>query len=198
MRSAFPWQEKRKEKVEKMNKKNASPWLQAHTPPGTDFRKDLIAGIVLAAVITLIFFFAFLVEYTNMRNGLFETDYKGRLLEQLRPGAVMADIRLLLRGKLTGTILMAIYCIVRAVLYYRSFFTESKSIYLMKRLPDKNETLKRSISLPAIVLVLAILFSLLLLGGCAAVYFLATPKICLPTFRGLGIIGALIPAFLTA
>ena len=181
-----------------MNKKYASPWLQTHTPPGTDFRKDLVEGAVLASVITLIFFFVFLAEYMNMRNGLFETDYKGRLLPQLKPGAVMADIRLLLRGKLAGMILMAIYCVVRAVLYYRSFFAESKSIYLMKRLPDKNETLKRSISLPAIVLVLTILFSLLLLGGCTAVYFLATPKICLPTFRGLGIIGALIPAFLTA
>lgn len=60
----------------------------------------------------------------------------------------MPTLNTLLRHKLAVFWAYAGFCALRAFANYWSFFTETKSIYLMKRLKDPNELRRRCIAIP--------------------------------------------------
>ena len=79
---------------------------------------------------------------------------------------------------------------LRAFANYRSFFTETKSIYLMKRLKDKNELSRRCLAIPAAARGAALILFLLLLWLFVLIYRNGVPARCMPPEETLNIWGA--------
>lgn len=79
---------------------------------------------------------------------------------------------------------------LRALANYRSFFTETKSIYLMKRLKDKNELSRRCLAIPAAACGAALILFLLLLWIFVLIYRNGVPARCMPPEETLNIWGA--------
>ena len=108
----------------------------------------------------------------------------------LRQGAVMPTLNTLLRHKLAVFWAYAGFCALRAFANYRSFFTETKSIYLMKRLKDSNELRRRCIALPAAACGAALVLLLLVLLIFVLIYRNGVPARCMPPEETLNIWGA--------
>lgn len=155
--------------------------LSRYAPPGTNIRQEIkvfCVGLFCAACCAvLVYGIALCQAYAD----LFEPFYSG-VERVLRPDAVMLpfDDVLLHRG-LWLFYLLALCALANAVLLHLSYYTGgSKSIYLMRRLPQRWELVRRAITLPllgaAICLLSALALRLLFLG----VYYLITPPQCLP------------------
>ncbi|MBE6551511.1 MAG: hypothetical protein E7665_05175 [Ruminococcaceae bacterium] len=148
--------------------------LSRYTPPGIDPLFELkffLCGIICAAIYSL---FVFLIRLFAALNLLY--DYETR---ELIRGAVMTDYYLLTESLFIGFTIVAI-CMLALIIYHYAYHNQhSKSIYLMKRLPDPFELHRRCISLPIIstLLCAACVFLLTLLFF--LFYLLVTPKECL-------------------
>ena len=154
--------------------------LSRYAPPGTNIRQEikvLCAGLFFAACCAvLVYGIALRQAYAD----LFELSYLG-VERVLRPDAVMPPFDVLLHRGLWLFYLLALCALANAVLFHLSYYTGgSKSIYLMRRLPQRWERVRRDITLPllgaAICLLSALALRLLFLG----VYYLITPPQCLP------------------
>lgn len=66
----------------------------------------------------------------------------------LRPGAVMEDFAQLLDWMLLGFAVTAVCMAALAVWHYASHFQGSRSIYTMRRLPQRWELARRCLTLP--------------------------------------------------
>ena len=92
----------------------------------------------------------------------------------------MPGLNTLIRHKLVVFWAYAGFCALRAFANYLSFITETKSIYLMKRLRDQNELRRRCLALPAAACGAALVLFLLLLLGFVLIYRHGVPARCLP------------------
>lgn len=147
-----------------------------HFPPGMDMETEkLFFGLGMCGA----FFYSwtFVWRYLQARAELYlYSDGKYILVEQ----RVMADFSELLGNALIGFWLVAIGLVGFAVLHYLHFWQGSKSIYLMKRLPDKMELHKRALTLPILALLICVVTAFLLLVSYYGLYRVATPKQCIP------------------
>ena len=78
-------------------------------------------------------------------------------------------------------------CGFNAAANYASFFRQSKSIYVMKRLPSAKELHVRCLTIPAVACAVGFLVSLILLAIFAAVYHHGVPARCMPPAETLQI-----------
>lgn len=92
---------------------------------------------------------------------------KGVLME---PFSVLSDG--IFRGFWIGFLLLGIL----AFCHYRYYYQGSKSIYLMKRLPDRWLCLKSCIVVPIVVGILFLIIMVLLYGIYFGIYIWVTPK----------------------
>ena len=149
--------------------------LARHAPPGLELAAGLKWygwGLFLAVGYSLSFF----IRYLNERGDL----YHNRLGKQvLWEGAVMPDFALVLGDALHGFALLAAGCVGFAVYCYLSHRQGSKSIYTMRRLPDRWELHRRCLTLPAAGLALCAVLAFALLGLYYWIYMTATPAQCL-------------------
>lgn len=143
------------------------------TPPGTDLSKYR-SKFRLVLSVCILFSQGYWIEYLQCRSLLFE---KGKLV----PGRYMPSFWEIF--SVNGSypfiipyfvaIFMMFYWMLR---FYFSFSLDSKSIYLMKRLPDRWELLRRCVTVPllciAVLIALLVLTVALFYGG----YYLFTPK----------------------
>ena len=154
--------------------------FQRYTPPEWGTSGWIIMSRI-ALVVAVCASFAFFGDYINAWNRLYT--YHQLLSNnhwELIPGAVIAPFSALIFGKFY---LFHVYwaCLLMEVLdCYGSFRRGSRSIYLMRRLPDKWELHRRCWGRPLIFF----LQSLALMACLTAFYFLIylvfTPKGCLP------------------
>lgn len=93
----------------------------------------------------------------------------------LLPGAVMPDFAALLPGVFGSFLLMAAVTAVLAALHYQYFYQGGRSIYLMRRLPDRWELPRRCLALPLAGAVFALATLVLLFFLFFAHYMLKTP-----------------------
>ena len=140
-------------------------------PPAISPKKELreAAVILLAA---FLFSLSFWIQYCGELNFL----YAGGVL---MPDTYMPAFAYLMEGKLLLFFLGAAYMLCKGIYYYMTFYHGSKSIYLMRRLPERHAVLRRCLIFPiamtaAFLLCAAIVF-LLDFG----LYMLITPKRCL-------------------
>lgn len=113
---------------------NWSKRLSRYTLPGMGLKWDASYFGLLFLAMLLIVLYTFLREYQTALRELYIFRYGTQILRQ---GAVMPSLNTLIRHKFTVFWAYTAFCALRAFANYCSFFTETKSIYLMKRLKDK-------------------------------------------------------------
>ena len=150
-------------------------------PPGTNTEKERGLFLILEVIAVVFAVFCFANSYGTAREMLF--DYVGgeRALIQ---GAVIAPFSEVIRGNLLMFLpaLAAMPALVLA--HYLSYRRGSMSIYLMKRLPDKNLIHRQCWSLPLLGSLLLVLTAAILVGVFYLFYWYATPAVCLPEVMG--------------
>ena len=107
--------------------------LRRLTPPGLSAKLESSWAAALLVPI-LLWHAVYWIALLHARNDLFLTvDGKAELI----PNAVMPDFCELVRGAYNGFAILFLFLICLAFYHYTFFFRGSRSIYLMKRLPQK-------------------------------------------------------------
>lgn len=151
------------------------PDLARHAPPGLELEgeKKLFGwGLLCAAGYSLLF----LVRYLDARDELFYDRLGKKVLWE---NAVMPDFAQLLGDALYGFAVLAVCLAGVAVWHYLYHWQGSKSIYTLRRLPDRWVLHRRCLTLPLAGLAVCAAAALALLLVYYAVYQLATPAACL-------------------
>lgn len=149
-------------------------FLRKNQPPGYRFKSDIyIIGITYLYGV-LYSMTRFFTSFNNHKSWLYEyvSSYKKVLIED----AEMPDFLYILDNSLYpilafGFIMLCFTIVPRYLSYYRG----SKSIYLMKRLPDRFEMHKRALTLPIICFAVFMITALILFFVFYAHYMRNTP-----------------------
>ncbi|WP_409968937.1 hypothetical protein RFF05_02920 [Bengtsoniella intestinalis] len=138
--------------------------LEHYVPVGRDYLKDLkyYFLILLLATGTTISFFPTMLE---------EVDYiiQGRY-------NVMPPYVEILGTRLWVFPILALFCLVNIAFYYQMHIGSSRSIYLMRRLPDRWSLLRRCVVLPMATAALTMVVAGLLLLLYHSAYYSMTPE----------------------
>lgn len=149
--------------------------ISAFAPAGINLRQEVKwINILLAA--SFCYSLIFLIYLSNAYHGLF-TYIAGKKV--LVDGAIMPDFAELLGTSLSGFLITALSMAGLLAYHYLYHFQGSKSIYLMKRLPDRLELWRRCLSLPVLAAVLSLCIAAVLLAVYFGIYLLVTPEVCL-------------------
>ena len=135
-------------------------WCEKQTPPGRQAAGQLRVfgwGLLAAAVYSLSFLWRLL--------GTLEVfDLRGAWRRDVR----LPPFRQLFSGALLGFWVLAAVMAAFAALYYAGLWQGAKSIYLLRRLPQKGELARRCLTLPA----LGVLASALAAAVCGGVHYI--------------------------
>ena len=153
--------------------------LGKYTPPGIKF-SDRFKYTLWYWGIAVGWSCSYLIKYMTARSNLYEYVLSGLVL---REGAVMPKFSMLVQEGMDSRYgfwgfywLMVVMIVVNYLHYYQG----SKSIYLMRRLPDSWELHRRCLAVP----VAGLLGALSLQGLLGVLYYLiyiwVTPRQCLP------------------
>lgn len=146
-------------------------WIEQRIPLGCDAAKEqkgLIWGVVAGFLLNL----RFPLMYYSARSRLFPyINGKRVFLED----AKMEPFGEILGFSLWGCLLAAAAMIFLAVWHYSCHFRGSKSIYTMRRLPQRWELLRRCLTVPVLAAAAYLAEAAVLLGIDYAIYRLATP-----------------------
>lgn len=146
-----------------------------YVPLGIDYKSEskwTLCGMGISTGYSLGFFFS----YMSARNGLYMMQGNMRAL---RPGAIMEDFAAILGGYLNGFIIVILCMLALSAYHYVYHYQNSKSIYTMRRLPDRGELYRRCLALPAAAILVCILTALILMLLYFGVYMLCTPEECI-------------------
>ena len=128
-------------------------------PLGIDGRK-VKNGMMLALGLSAVFSLRFIADYSFASNNLYAMGGTDRVL---MPGAQMIWFSDLLNGVFFLFGLTALCMPIVALIFYLYHYQGSKSIYTMRRLPNKKELLRRCLFLPVCCAAACLLLSVLLL-----------------------------------
>ena len=159
-------------------------------PPNMDAAQVKGWIIALLTIVVLLCSILFLCRYPEDYRDLFW--YWGSKYQRIMPGAIMPrfDRYAILTVYVTGGALLL--TLASTVLLYSSYYQGSRSIYLMRRLPDGRSLLRRQVWTVPVCWTLAILVTgAVLLGLCWLVWRFATPAECLPTPENIARVEAL-------
>ena len=79
-----------------------------------------------------------------------------------------------------GFCVLFVVLVAMIIYHYCTYYQGSKSIYLMKRLPDKWELYKRCVHLPMIAMIVEIITIVGVMSLYYGIYLIFTPQQCLP------------------
>lgn len=153
--------------------------LSSILPPNME--TDRVQGWILWSLTVPAFVCAilFLVRYYQAYDQLWwsaYTPWPGELRALMAPFAQCAVWTLLVYP------VLAVVALATAAVLYSSYYQGSRSIYLMRRLPDGRSLLRRQIwSVPLRVMGLLLLLGMVLLALSWLVWRFVTPAQCLPT-----------------
>lgn len=153
-----------------------------YTPPGIAFAGQFrlfLLGLGIAVIWSLGYYFIrYFIAYENL--------YVYRMSKKvLRENAVMTDFHVLLEDGVGCFTLFLVFYLVMCglvVFYYLTYYQGSRSIYLMRRLPDRWELYRRCIVLPAAMILLGVVTQFALWMLYYGVYLTYTPEQCLPVW----------------
>ena len=159
------------------------PDLSRYMPLGrAKNAQPMQGGIFMLAVAFLRAMAELMGSYLDAREALFET-VRISMIEVRRtliPGAVIRPFSSLIQSSLNFFPLFWLFMLWEVIDCYRYHRRDTKSIYLMRRLPDKWELHRRCWGRPLIWVGRSILLAAATLLFCFAVYLVFTPKECLP------------------
>lgn len=144
--------------------------LSRYFPVGIERRK-YIARLIHSAAIALIYSMSFLVRMAGAHGELYTELADGTRV--LIKGAAAPDFAELLResvlgGSMLGFLALAALDLLLAAYFYYYHYQGSRSIYLMRRLPQRGELHRRCLAFP----IFSVLALLLLMALTTAAYFL--------------------------
>ena len=148
------------------------------TPPGVRPGKQFGLLLFAAALFILSWSFGFLFSYASAAERLYILDWNR--VRQIKEGAVIQPFLFFIRGRMRGFWAYVLFCAGLAAGNYRSFYAETKSIYVMKRLPRAGEVGVRCLTLPVLAVLAGFLFAVLLTAVYWLIYRYGTPEVCLP------------------
>lgn len=156
------------------------PWVD-----GAKHRSLLTAGLLFSAIVSCIAFaFRMLVAWTWIHEWDPITQ-----ANRLIPDVKMIDFLSLMQNDygltlglpiFSGVTLMAAAAVILAVTYYAGHWQGSRSVYLMRRLPDRLEFHRRCLVLPLLTLLACVLLTFLLTLAFFGIYLFLTPEGYLP------------------
>ncbi len=149
--------------------------LENMVPPGAELQQELKwikTGLFISFLFSLIYFINLMNEYQS----LFVTVGHKKLLID---GVIMKDFVDILGSSLIGFFIVALGMIAVLVYHFLYHYQGSKSIYLMKRLPDRWELWRRCLSLPVLTAGLSLCTFAVLLIAYFGIYMAVTPESCL-------------------
>lgn len=135
-------------------------WCEKQTPPGRQAAGQMRVfgwGLLAAAAYSLRFLWRLLseLEVFDLRGGW-------------RRGIQLPPFGQLFQGALLGFWVLAAVMAAFAALYYAGLWQGAKSIYLLRRLPQKGELARRCLTLPA----LGVLASVLAAAACSGFHYI--------------------------
>ena len=136
--------------------------------------------IALLTIVALLCSILFLCRYPEDYRDLFW--YWGSKYQRIMPGAIMPrfDRYAILTVYVTGGALLL--TLASTALLYSSYYQGSRSIYLMRRLPDGRSLLSLKIwSVQMRFMLMLLLLGVVLLAATWLVWRFVTPAQCLPT-----------------
>ena len=154
--------------------------LELILPPNVpaDTMHGIITGSLGLGVLVSVIDFA--VQYAATYRGLFYWD--GRLMDTALMGrfAVYAEPVVIVFG------VVVLLALLSAVMLYSSYYLGGRSIYLMRRLPDGRQTLRRQVwTAPLVWAVCAVAAAAVVLGLCYLAWRFITPEQCIPTAENI-------------
>lgn len=149
--------------------------LKQYVPLGIDYKAEIKRVCVVFAVGD-IYSLGFLFSYYKNYDDLFYWHGGKKILVE---GVIMPDFVSILNNYLMGFAVIILYMAALAVYYYAYHYLGSKSVYLMKRLPEHYELLKRCIIFPLAISILCIFAAFMLMSIYFGVYMWITPNECL-------------------
>ncbi len=156
-----------------MKKPNLTRWA----PPGLNLKPEkhfFVTGMACA----VLYSFTFFIHYGNALSDLYIYSSVSNT-RTLLPGAVMPDFYILLERYWAGLAVLAM-CMLALIIYHYVYHRQgSKSIYLMRRLPNRWELHRRCLTLPLIASLLCLLTAITLLLLFFGTYLAFTPRECL-------------------
>lgn len=158
-------------------KPRKSDFLSRISPPGLSL-KTHGRLFVIGHLVCLLFATSFIGNYYMAYSALYTFKAGKRILIE---NAVIRPF-----GELIGNgpflyLLLAALLLLLSIYHYVCFYRGSRSIYLMKRLPERGEILKRVFVLPLLLALFTLLTAVFLYGICLVAYLVITPDACLPT-----------------
>lgn len=150
--------------------------LERILPPNVP--ADTMHGIIVGslAIGALAAAIDFTVHYAATYRGMFYWD--GRLMDTalMGPFSAYAEPVVIVFG------VVVLLALLSAVMLYSSYYLGGRSIYLMRRLPDGKQTIRRQVwTAPLLWAVCAAALGALVLGLCYGAWYCITPDQCLPT-----------------
>lgn len=149
--------------------------LARQVPLGINLNQEL-GWFATGIGASLLYSLGFLARYSKEYQSLFLWD---GMTKKLDTSAVMPDFVRILGGSLSGLLVLALCMVALAVYHYSYHYQGSKSIYLMKRLPNRWELPRRCLALPLLGIITCLCVALLMLLIYYAVYMAFTPPACL-------------------
>lgn len=149
--------------------------LEPYVPAGLEARQEL-RWIGMGFCLSTLYSLGFLLSLWNRYQALFTRAGKEKVLQE---GAVMADFVEILGNGLAGFLMVALCMAALVAYHYFYHYQGGRSIYLMKRLPDRWELFRRCVTLPLLSAAAALLLAGLLLAIYFGIYLLAIPDVCL-------------------
>lgn len=153
-----------------------------HVPVGLDGRRERnwgLLGLFFSLFWSVLHFLAY---YSLFLNGLL--DREEQMLQAGAAERYMPDFDELLVGNFGGFTTMALCMLPLALYHYLCHYRGSRSIYLMRRLPDRWELHCRCLALPALGLALSVLIPAVLVVIYFCIYQFGTPRRFLGTSAG--------------
>lgn len=148
--------------------------ISRYAPPGFNVKAEIhffITGLAAAAIFSSVFF----LQYKLSLDALYIDQVKKTLI----PGIVMDDFSEILGIYLYGFFILALCMAGMIIFHYSYHHKDSKSIYLMKRLPDRSELHKRCLILPISASLLSLLTAFIIMLIYFGVYMIFTPEQCI-------------------
>ena len=156
-----------REEKRRQRKMKWSKWLDSMAPPGigTDWEIGrYLSGLTFALIMSFQFFGNYNEAYSEF-------------CDQMAKQAYIADFAEVLGGSLDWFYLYSVIVLCMVVRYYLYYRKDSKSIYLMKRLPNRFELHKRAWALPLLGMLVTLLAAFVVLVVYFEIYMIVTPRV---------------------
>ena len=161
----------------KQKKSNFARWMARRVPPGLDWWTEVkwaVSGLVVGTLWSLA---AFSYQFSNACNRLYDWVGGQRFLVESRTIDPFPE---LLHLSMAGLLLGMALTVPLACYHYAYHYLGSRSIYLMRRLPDGWELWRRCLTVPVLLAVLCLVAIELLTILHFLMFLLLTPSPCLP------------------